>query len=555
MEPRSLLRRASALAGAGVLAGGLLAAAPASAFADEVPPNGPGLGETSKSANVDTLAQLPIAPGANTNSDLAFQGDYAFSGHYNGFNVYDVSNPDEPELVTSVICPGSQNDISVYENYVFLSTDSVRSDDSCESSSGSSRDPNNWEGMKIFDISDINNPRYIKSIKTDCGSHTHSLAPSKDLESVYLYVSSYSPSATAVHCQPPHDKLSIIEVPLDNPTAAHVAAAPNLFPDGGNPGRNGSSTTSGCHDVTTYAAIDRMAGACMGDGVLWDISDRENPVQIDIVRDLENFSFWHSATFNNTGDKIVFTDELGGGSGARCRVDEWDTKGANAIYDIDGGTELAFKSYYKLPRIQGNTENCVAHNGSLIPVKGKDIMVQAWYQGGFTVFDFTDSANPVELAHFDQGPIDPNRLVLGGYWSSYWYNGSIISNEIYRGFDTHELTGAEWDQAKSVKQTSSNPQMQQLHVEALSFDGLGDLIDDSDLSSSASASLSNRVDYVNRMAAQGSEARTVAGLDQLIARAKNQIKGDAADIAARDAIVAEAQSLRDLIAAADHYEK
>ena len=405
-------------------------------------------GESAGSDNIKLLSNLPKqAPfdvAGSFNSDLAFQGKYAYAGNYNGFTVYDLRNPRVPKIATQVLCPGSQNDVSVLGNLLFLSTDSRRTDDSC-ASTASTDGANYWEGVKIFDISKPTSPQYIKSVATDCGSHTHTLIPSKDGRVAYLYVSSYSPNTTLVNCQPPHDKISIIKVPLRAPTTAAVVAEPVLFPDGGyegDPARS-ASATSGCHDITAYPSKDIAAGACMGDGVLIDIKDREAPKIFSTVRDTVNFAFWHSATFNNSGTKVVFTDELGGGGSPVCNPTVGPEKGADGIYDIVGkglGRTLEFRSYYKIPRTQSNTENCVAHNGSLIPVPGKDIMVQAWYQGGLSVFDFTDSSNPKEIAWFDRGPIDETTLVVGGNWSTYWYNGYIYSNEIERGFDVFKVS-------------------------------------------------------------------------------------------------------------------
>jgi len=407
-----------------------------------------GVGESAGTDNIKLLANLPkqapFDPETAFNSDLAFQGRYAYAGNYNGFTVYDLRNPRAPKIATQVLCPGSQNDVSVLGDLLFLSTDSRRTDDSC-ASTASTDGTNYWEGVKIFDIKNPASPRYLKSVETDCGSHTHTLIPSKDGRTAYLYVSSYSPSATLVDCQPPHDKISIIKVPLRAPQTAAVVAEPVLFPDGGYPGdpARSASATSGCHDITAYPSKDIAAGACMGDGVLIDIKNREKPKVFNTVRDTVNFAFWHSATFNNSGTKVVFTDELGGGGGPVCNPTVGPEKGADGIYDIVGkgaGRTLQFRSYYKIPRTQSNTENCVAHNGSLIPVPGKDIMVQAWYQGGLTVFDFTDSSNPKEIAWFDRGPLDAATLVIGGNWSTYWYNGYIYSNEIQRGFDVFKIT-------------------------------------------------------------------------------------------------------------------
>ncbi|WP_373873840.1 LVIVD repeat-containing protein [Virgisporangium ochraceum] len=403
----------------------------------------PGVDEIRSSPNLKLIANKPKAGSSatGTNSDIAFQGKYAFSGNYNGFTIYDISNPRDPVEVSIVSCPGSQNDVSVYGDLLFLSTDSPRSDDSCASTGSSATVKESWEGMKIFDISDKRNPRYIKSVETKCGSHTHTLVPGSR-GNVYIYVSSYSPSDTFPDCQPPHDLISIIKVPTRTPDQAALISTPVLFPDGGNPTGNYSRTTSGCHDLTAYPLKKLMAGACMGDGILVDIADPENPRVINRVRDTVNFAFWHSATFNQTGTKVVFTDELGGGTGAHCTEADGPTKGANGIYDIVGrgdSRQLVFKSYYKIPRINGPTENCVAHNGSIVPVIFGDIMVQAWYQGGISVFDFTNSSNPREIAWFERGPLSDTSLVTGGAWSSYWYNGYIYSNDIAKGLDVLQM--------------------------------------------------------------------------------------------------------------------
>ena len=393
---------------------------------------------------LELIANVPKADAfagpSNLNSDLAFWGDYAFAGNYAGFRIFDVSDPANPEVVNTTLCPGSQNDISVWKDLLFLSTDSSRSDNSCSSVAQDASIKASWEGIKVFDISDIRNPRYIKSVETKCGSHTHTLLP--DGDTAYLYVSSYGPNANYPDCKPPHDLISIVEVPLDDPTSASVIAEPVLFPDGGYDGSNGyTRATAGCHDITVYPAIDLAAGACMGEGILMDISDPENPEVLSNIID-DNFAFWHSATFSNDGDKVLFTDERGGGSGAECNPTVGPTKGADAIYDIRDPENPRFLSYWKIPRTQANSENCVAHNGNVLPAPGRDIMVQAWYQGGVSVIDWTNGKKVKELAYFDRGPysdaVPPSPLA--GSWSSYWYNGSIYSNEIQRGFDVLDLT-------------------------------------------------------------------------------------------------------------------
>ena len=413
------------------------------------------------SEDMQLLANIPkngaFADFGAFSSDLAFRGNYAYAGNYNGFTVYDISAPAAPVQVKQVLCPGSQNDISVYRNLLVLSTDSSRSDDSCASTSQSASVKESWEGIKVFDISNPLEPEYVAAVETACGSHTHTLAPKGS--NLFVYVSSYSPNANFPDCQPPHDRISVVQVPVDDPASASLAGTPVLFPDGGNPGGNGSSTTSGCHDITAYPSKDIAAGACMGDGVLFDISDRLHPVVTEQVRDTTNFAFWHSATFNNRGTKVVYTDELGGGGAPTCNEGTGDTRGADGIYDIVSG-QLEFASYYKMPRTQSNTENCVAHNGSLIPLKGRDVMVQAWYQGGISVVDFTDSDNPRELAWFDRGPLSDEQLQLGGSWSAYYYNGYVYSNDIQQGFDVLKVTDRSLVNANRFRYDELNPQSQ-----------------------------------------------------------------------------------------------
>ncbi|GII55484.1 hypothetical protein Pth03_38730 [Planotetraspora thailandica] len=453
---RGLTGRVLAVTGT-VLAIGL-ATVPAQA-ADVLAPD-----EIAMSGNVTHVANVPkpTALAGTINTDIAFQGDYAYVGNYGGFSIVNIKHPKKPEVVSSVVCPGSQMDMSVYGDLLFGSVDSSRNDDSCSSVGQSAANKDSWEGIRIFDVSNKSNPKYIKSVETSCGSHTHTLVPDKTGKAVYIYISSYSPSASFPDCQPPHDLISIVKVPLKNPTAASVVATPNLFPDGGNPGESlpypyRTSATTGCHDITAYPEKGLAAGACMGDGILLDIKDPEHPKVLDVVRDDENFAFWHSATFNNEGTKVIFTDELGGGTAATCNEAIGQTRGADAIYDIEDN-QFTFKSYYKISRYQADTENCVAHNGSLIPVKGRDIMVQAWYQGGVSIWDFTDSANPHEIGYFERGPWE--QPLNGGYWSAYYYNGYIYGSDFNEGFDVFKINDPRTNQANSVKVDRLNVQTQ-----------------------------------------------------------------------------------------------
>jgi hypothetical protein len=406
------------------------------------------------SPNITHLKNLPQSGNVGTNgtqTDIAFQGNHAFVGNYNGFGIYDISDPANTTLVSQVYCPGSQNDISVHGNILVLSTDSSRSNNTCSSVGQSASIKSSWEGLKIFDISNLASPQYVAAVETSCGSHTHTLLPSGT--DLYVYSSAFFPDASFPDCQPPHDLVDVVRIPIASPASAALVASPNLFPDGG------AANTSGCHDITVFPSKNLAAGACMGDGILFDVSNPVAPVVLARKQD-PNFAFWHSATFNQDGTKVVFTDELGGGVGAECTRKVGPTRGADAIFDITG-TTLTFRSYFKIPRMQSTKENCVAHNGSLIPAAGRDIMVQAWYQGGLSVFDFTDSANPQEIAYFDRPALVPTSTA--GFWSAYYYNGHIYGSEIARGFDVLRISDPRTDSASSVVLERLNVQTQPVY--------------------------------------------------------------------------------------------
>jgi hypothetical protein len=425
------------------------------------------------------------------NTDMAFRDDLVFVGSYNGFQVFDISNPGNPTLRKGFVCPGGQGDLSVHGDLLFMSVEETRGRIDCGTQGvADSVSTERFRGVRIFDISNLDQPEQVAAVQTCRGSHTHTLVPHPSNPGiVYIYVSGTSVARSADElpgCSGPRPsddpntsyfRIEIIEVPLAAPQNARIVNAPRIFADpvtgeiaglwpGGEhgPGTQRSAQTNQCHDITVYPAIGLAAGACSGNGILLDISDPANPVRIDEVVD-PNFAYWHSATFDNEGETVIYTDEWGGGSAPRCRATDRPEWGANAIFRLRN-RELEHASYYKLPAPQTAQENCVAHNGSLIPVPGRDIKVQAWYQGGISVFDFTDPENPVEIAFFDRGPMSPTELVLGGYWSAYWYNGRIYGSEIGRGLDALELepnrhlTQNEIDAAKLVRFEVFNPQSQ-----------------------------------------------------------------------------------------------
>ncbi|WP_246238330.1 LVIVD repeat-containing protein [Acrocarpospora corrugata] len=436
---------------------------PPIATADTIPPetgDAPAVDDIKHSDNVKLIANVPLeAPFDGPQAwgtDLAFQGTYAYVGNYEGFTVFDIADPAKPKVLSRTVCLGGQNDISVVGDLLFLSVDSARSDDTCQGQATDPRSPTAWEGIRVFDISDKAKPEYVTSVRTDCGSHTHTVIPGET--SVYVYVSSPTSAPDPENCPPPHQNLTIVDVPVQNPKAARVAAKPDVFQE--RPGAKADSehTPAGCHDITVYPERKLAAAACFGDGFLLDISDPLLPKTLQVVRD-DNFAIWHSATFNNEGTKVVFGDELGGGMAPTCDKNVDSKQGANAIYDIVDGRKLEKHGYFKIPRAQTANENCVAHNGSLIPVPGKDVMVQGWYQGGVSIWDFTDSDKPREIGYFERGPL-PDGKPLGGSWSAYYYNGYIYSSDITKGLDVLEITDPLTDPAKAVKMTELNAQSQ-----------------------------------------------------------------------------------------------
>jgi hypothetical protein len=532
-----------------------------------------GAGNTAEQAtwNMRVVTNVPQPPkfAGVTNSDLAFTGNYAIQGNYNGFQVWDISNPAQPKIVTEYLCPASQSDVSVYKNLLFVSAEGQGGRVDCGTQGvRDSVSADRIRGIRIFDITDIANPKYIHNVQTCRGSHTHTVVEDpKDKDNIYIYVSGQagvrSPTELAgcsrqSPSQDPNSalfRIEVIKVPLAHPEQAAIVNSPRIFNDlvappvhgeapqdvaaakhradsaraaggyvatiqgnevvlpngfirpmldsvvkarggtgdptgadsaalrtalpniiavlvGGNQPSDPNAPRPGpnqCHDITVYPALGLAGGACGGYGLLLDISDVTNPRRIDAVAD-SNFSYWHSATFNNDGTKVLFSDEWGGGGGPKCRATDRPEWGANAIFTMSADRKLHMQSYYKMPAAQTSNENCVAHNGSLIPVPGRDVMVQAWYQGGVSVFDFTDAAHPKEIAFFDRGPADSTRLASGGTWSAYWYNGNIYSSEIARGLDILDLTPSplltqnEIDAAKSVRLEYFNTQGQPQYV-------------------------------------------------------------------------------------------
>lgn len=576
-----------------------------------------------------------------TNSDLSFIDHYAIQGNYNGFQVWDISDPVNPKLRRGFFCPASQSDVSVYRNLLFVSGEGLGGRLDCGGEGvADTVSADRLRGLRIFDISDLDNPVNVGNVQTCRGSHTHSLlVDPNDPDNVYVYISGSagvrSPNELegCSDAMPDEDpgsalfRIEVIRVPLDHPEEAAIVSSPRIFkgleappkhgdapadiaameearasgafiadifgqervlpsrfvepmldsivvaregsgdataadstalrealPDiiarliGGGGNRQPTGPTQ-CHDITLYPAIGLAGGACGGYGLLLDISDPANPKRLAAVSD-SNFSYWHSATFSNDGTKLLFSDEWGGGGAPKCRSTDPKEWGADAIFTIDGH-DLTFDSYYKLPAPQTSEENCVAHNGSMIPIPGRDVMVQAWYQGGVSVFDWTDPGNPQEIAFFDRGPVDADRMASGGSWSAYWYNGVIVSSEIARGLDIMELTPGplltqnEIDAANSVHLDYLNVQGQPQFVWPASFALARAYVDQLARSSGMTA---ERI-AESRQALAAAEKQAGAERHDVLAELASQLQGEA-DAAADPAAVRRlAGSIRDLAAA------
>ena len=547
-----------------------------------------------------------------TNSDLAFTGKYAIQGNYNGFQVYDVSNPVKPVPVMTYVCPASQSDVSVYKNLLFVSGEGLTGRLDC----GIQGVPepvskDRLRGIRIFDISNIASPKYIANVQTCRGSHTHTVVTDPhDKDNIYVYVSGSArvrseeelPGCKDGPIEDPTTarfRLEVIRVPLAAPEKAAIVSSPRIFsglappPRHADPGRGGAgapapgadapdgfagggraagaapvagaapaaggapagataeaaaggrgggrggppSGPNQCHDITVYPDIGLAGGACGGYGLLLDIREAAHPIRIDAAADV-NMAFWHSATFSNDGSKVLFSDEWGGGTQPRCRDTDKPEWGGNALFTIEKN-KLVFKSYYKLPAPQTSQENCVAHNGSLIPIPGREVMVQGWYQGGISVFDWTDVSKPKEIAFFDRGPIDPTRLVTGGSWSVYWYNGMVVSSEIARGLDIFELlpsgliTQNELDAAKTVRWDYLNAQEQRKIVWPASFAKARAFLDQLERSNGLPAARVESVRSDLAAAEKASGAARQAALKKLATQLNTEVPKSADPVKAR----------------------
>jgi len=599
--------------------------------------------------NLRVLSETPPSEkfAGVTNSDLAFTGHYVIQGNYNGYQVWDITDPSRPVLKTAYLCPASQSDVSVYKNLLFVSGEGLGGRIDCSTEGVKDTVSKvRLRGIRVFDISDITTPKYIGNVQTCRGSHTHTVVVDpKDTANVYVYISGSAPVRSptelpgCVGVMPDQDsttalfRIEVIKVSLAHPEQAAIVSSPRIFANLVAPPRHGPASAdiaelaaakakgaftatfpggeefvlpsrfvdrmldsvvqarqgtgaptaadsaalraaipvmiarmtaqrqgsnpngpppgpTQCHDITVYPAVGLAGGACEGYGMLLDIRDPAHPVRLDAASD-SNFSYWHSATLNNDGTKLLFSDEWGGGGGPKCRATDPREWGADAIFTIADG-KLHFQSYYKLPAPQTPQENCVAHNGSLIPIPGRDVMVQAWYQGGISVFDWTDAAHPREIAFFDRGPVDSTQMVGAGSWSAYWYNGVIVSSEIARGLDIFALQPSgfisqnEIDAAKSVHFDEFNTQGQLRFVWPSTFALARAYVDQLERSQGLGP---DRILAV-RQALTSAERASGAGRQGALTQLAVQLEGDASESGEATRVNTLAKTLRELAAAA-----
>ena len=383
------------------------------------------------SDNMSLLGNFSEGGTYRQGSDLAFWGDLAVAGNYDnpgGFRLIDISNPASPTEMGQLECPGPQNDVSIWGDLVFVSVDSPRVDSRC-GAGAAGRDQvaagMAWEGIRVVSIADRANPVQIAAVKTDCGSHTHTLYPDEANNRVLIYVQSYPLNPQGSDCNPAsHRKVSVVEVPLSNPTAANVAGTFDVSP------------AIGCHDSTVLVPRKIVGAACITESQLWDVSDPVNPKIIGRIRN-PAINIQHSTTFSWDGTTLVIGDELGGAEftpGCGPGGDHVPL-GALWFYDVTDPANPAPKATYRIPRTVP-TLFCTAHNFNTVPVtSGKNILVSAWYNGGTTVVDFTDPTVPVELGFYIA-----NEPVQAATWSSYWYNDRIYGNHF--DVDVNSLTAA-----------------------------------------------------------------------------------------------------------------
>lgn len=532
---------------------------------------------TKKPAPFDTARGLTFI-----NSDLAFGTHFVYQANFAGFTIWDITDPAKPVMASATRCITSQGDPTIYGHLLFLSAEGAGNRNDC--GDGGVQDPkDHMAGVRIYDVSDPKAPKLIRNVQTCKGSHTHTLVPSpKDPRTIYLYVSGQQaarPDSELAGCKNGTDpadpsnslfQLDIIRVPLDRPEQAEVIPGARIFTGldaggeckqfcapveprrqaaagGTRPAPDPAMPTGprNCHDVTAYPAMNLLAASCSTYSIVVDISNPEKPFRLDALTDTNNFQGRHTAAFSNDGKKLIQTDEWGGGTGPMCQASSMIELGGNTVITLDAKKKQTQRAYFKLPSAQAAEENCVSHNGGIIPVPGRDLYVQGWYQGGVDIMDFTNPDSTFEIGYFDRGSINPPKLIdgpqpppgtpevrgggntIGGSWGAYYWNGLIFSSELDRGMDILELTPSaqlsanEIAAAKLVRFTDYNPQSQPKMTWPPAFvvvrSYLDQLVRSSGLASARTAAISSALDMAE-MKTGAARATALNALAQQVGR-------------------------------------
>ena len=402
-----------------------------------VPPPPPASPADGVSGNMHLLSTDEHRGGVN--SDLAFKGTLAFAGHYGGFRIIDLANPGSPVEVADVHCNGPQGDVTVHGDLLFLSVDTPQSTVGCEGSKNvTAKTEGAFEGIRVFDISDPANPVFLQGIRTDCGSHTNTLVPAEG-DKAYLYVASYPLSASGIgpDCQAPFERISVIQVDGKNAVAglsARVVAEPTIKGIDMFGAKFGAEPFYACHDITVLKPMKTAAAACLSQGQLWDIS---NPLEPRVTANIDtpDVDIWHSAAYSPDGKLVTFGDEYFG--------EPKEPYGALWTYSVaNPSTPL---SHYRIPRDEPSTY----HNFNYVPLRDRYVLVSSAYGSGTSVVDLTKPTAPKEIGYYD---------MQSNAWSTYWYNGLIVANDISRGLDTLRLSDPRVSGARKLSML--NPQTQ-----------------------------------------------------------------------------------------------
>jgi hypothetical protein len=383
----------------------------------------------------------PAIGNPDIHTDIAFWGKLAIQGNWDGFNIRNIAAPGNPKQVGRAFCDGGQGDVVVYKNIVVRTWDAPASGTTM---CGGQPVPAGFEGVHVFDISDLKAPKLVGSVDLECGTHTATGIPDKKNGRLLVYSS---------NSNAPCPWFDVIEVPLKDPAAAKWLRS--------------EPSDHTCHDIGVILGKTMKAACAGGEGVrVFSLGGKnggslEDPeLLFHIDESASGVTIGHSATWTWDGKVIVFGHEPGGGVAPECEATDDPLKRTYFFYDGKTGAKLG---QWTMTRTQSATENCTLHNLNTVPLRsGKYVLVHGSYQSGTSVVEFTDPANPKELAWSDPPPIVPTDL--GGAWSSYWYNNFIYETNITEGLNIFRFSGKQT--AGAMRLAYLNPQTQEFTIKA-----------------------------------------------------------------------------------------